>query len=243
MADRPVLFSAPMIRALIGGRKTKTMTRRLAWHGAGPCQERDRASLERRGHLFERRGKDCFESAPSRWQKVRPGDRLWVRETISTQDLCDGECHYRATIGEDTDYFPEEISEIRWTPSIHMPRWASRLTLIVEATRIERLQDITEADAAAEGCVYTDFGEYQPPGQASLDGGKTFHPFKMRQHNGWHSGEATHPDQCFGSAWAAFSGLWEHLNGPGAWDANPEVVVLTFRVVRENIDKVEAVRG
>jgi hypothetical protein len=83
------------------------------------------------------------------WQ---PGDTLWVRETWSDQDCCEGECFYRATIDQDTTYSPEEIAEIRWQPSIFMPRWASRITLAVTTVKVERLQDISEEDATAEGC-------------------------------------------------------------------------------------------
>ncbi len=121
-------------------------------------------------------------------------------------------------------------------PSIFLPRWASRLTLTVTDVRIERLLDISEADAIAEGIVFRDFGEYVPNGQMSIDGGKTFHGFKPRQHDGWHWGEAIHPDQCLGSARSAYCNLWNHINGDGAATANPWVVAYTFSVDRKNID-------
>lgn len=186
MPDYPVLFSAPMIRALLDGRKT--MTRRLA-------------------------GKN---GKPTPWQKVRPGDRLWVRETW--QSLSFGDYEPTTAAPADVRYFAtdalancdREVRGYPWRPSIHMPRWASRLTLIVEEPRIERLQEITEADAIAEGA----------PCLAVDEDGKFFADVPGATHR------------------CGFAGLWDHLNGAGAWDENPEVVALKFRVVRENIDKI-----
>ncbi len=139
MGDRGILFSAPMVRALIEGRKTQT--RRLAGG--------------KRRLVYN----DYFEAdmpsgpvKPTIWQKVEPGDKLWCRETHCIVDWPSWDapyCVYRAA-----DPSPQE-APVRWRPSIHMPRWASRLTLIVTDRRLERLQDITEEDAKAEG-VETD---------------------------------------------------------------------------------------
>jgi len=138
MTDHPIIFSAPMIQALLDGRKS--MTRRLAW-------------------MFSTKGVDHWR--PSRWQKVKPGDRLWVRETWAHDgpdlatvketcfDIMPGSAiygpYYRATeVAPDT---------LNWRSPIFLPRWASRLTLIVTATKIERLHDISEEDAILEGCA------------------------------------------------------------------------------------------
>lgn len=142
MTDIPIIFSAPMIRALLDGRKT--MTRRLAW------RLRDVS--------------DNHTRTPTSWQKVKPGYQLWVREAaayINNEEFGEPSYwQYRA----DTDGrcfaggWPEEErgnpERPRWKPAIHIPRCASRLTLIVTATKIERLQDISEDDAESEG-VYT----------------------------------------------------------------------------------------
>lgn len=120
------------------------------------------------------------------------GDRLWVRETWTPTDG-DNECLFRATIKDDTDYSPEEIANIRWKPSTHMPRWASRITLVVTAVRKERLQDITCADAIAEGV-------------------KINH-------------DCATPDPRVG-----FRDIWFTLYGPSAWDANPMVWRVVFKV-------------
>ena len=117
MTDRPVLFSAPMVRALIEGKKTQT--RRLAWSKNETCP------------------------IPTIWQKVKPGDRLWVRETWAECNGPPRSAVYRANL--------QNAHEWRWTPSIHMPRWASRITLVVTEARVERLQEISHDDAVAEG--------------------------------------------------------------------------------------------
>ncbi len=104
MTDRGIIFSAPMVHALLAGRKSQT--RRLA-------------------------------SSPL--ARALPGDRLWVRESFA---LMDGATLYRA----DT---PTE--SIRWTTPLHMPRKLSRLTLTVTGIRLERLHEISESDADAEG--------------------------------------------------------------------------------------------
>lgn len=100
-------------------------------------------------------------------------------------------------------------------PSIHLPRWASRLTLIVETVKVERLQDISEADAIAEGI------EPAPP------------PHPGYRHYGERDGL---PGIV---AVDSYKALWESLHGAGAWRANPDVVALTFRVVKENIDRIK----
>jgi hypothetical protein len=122
--DRPIIFSAPMVRALLDGRKTQT--RRLLSSPLG---------------------------------RVRPGDRLWVRESYwhAPSGLGFDTNHINGTLVYSADGLGPDAEDraraagIRQRPSIHMPRWASRLTLRVTAARRERLQDICEADAIAEG--------------------------------------------------------------------------------------------
>ncbi len=133
MKERPILFSGEMVRAILEGRKTQT--RRLAKVNAD--------------------GYPCDSLCP-----YCPGDRLWVRETWSCGKVFDrtppGQIPtverdipvwYAAEDGE------ESINRGRWRHSIHMPRWASRITLEVTGVRVERLQDISEADACAEGIM------------------------------------------------------------------------------------------
>lgn len=187
--DIPVIFSSPMVRALLDGRKT--MTRRLAWQ---PRRE-------------IKKGVGIYGCPASPWQKVEPGDRLWVRECwagyIEKMDGTTGVpwAHYRAT--DENDFLPG----MKWKPSIHMPRWASRLTLVVTSTKIERLQDISEADAKAEG--------WTPRPEVSAD-----------------------PEVHRDAARDWFSDLWTDLHGVESWRSNPEVVALSFKVVRQNIDGI-----
>ncbi|KAG8151685.1 hypothetical protein [Burkholderia catarinensis] len=196
----------------------------------------------------------------------KPGDRLWVREThaqVFEVDIPSG----RPTGPTGTAGSPArpdwksryvycadgpmpnvqwhhigDSQPVRWTPSIHMPRRASRITLEITGVRVERMQSISEADAIAEGAVYTDFGIEPPKGSLSLDGGRTFHPVvRSTQRNGWHMGDATSHKRCMGSAKYAFANLinrlhggenW-NLKGPGLWEANPWVWVIEFRRVEQ----------
>lgn len=222
--DIPIIFSAPMVRALLAGRKT--MTRRLAWRWV-----KDRADR----HLSVDDADGTHQ--PSFWQRVQPGDRLWVKEAWRVgawSEDAEVAVDYRASPelkntpwmpvpGDRFDEFHRKISdELRrlgvehdadgnydwkpgesplcWRPSIYMPRWASRLTLTVTETKVERLHAISEEDAQAEG-VQHQFG----------------------------------PDFIVPYA-AAFAALWSKLHGEGAWEANPEVIALTFAVEQKNID-------
>lgn len=139
MTDRPIIFSGPMVRALLDGRKT--MTRRLA-------------HLPPR--VFMKIGDGPVEPilAPSNWRKVAPGDRLWVRESIkivgSFLDYSNGE---RRQCAARDEYFWAVNYRREKVPAIHMPRWASRITLEVTAVKVERLAQISEEDALAEGIV------------------------------------------------------------------------------------------
>lgn len=132
--------------------------------------------------------------------------------------------HYEAD-GEDgnpSEFYMSHGNEIGWSPSIHMPRWASRLTLPVLATRIERLQEITDEAAKAEGVVFI------------------HHPGTTL---GWHwnpAEAAKGPDHCLLTARHAYGNLWQHINGAGAWNKNPWVTVTQYRVIKANIDAPEA---
>ena len=152
MTDRPILFSALMVRAILAG--TKTQTRRVAKH-----------PLAQNLSYIVDIGKGWFGDEEGEVQircpYGQPGDRLWVRETwqavsgndrarhIMTHPRPDrGWLEYAATPRADEPAY-------KWRPSIHMPRWASRITLEVTGVRVERLQDISEADAMAEGVHYS----------------------------------------------------------------------------------------
>ncbi len=261
MTDRPIIFSAPMVRALVEGRKTQT--RRL---------------IKPQPKEPQQFGGEWFDLAVERYRsgddgetpiiKYAPGDRLWVREAWRigwwnedegriAVDYCDGPRREWLTIPDDEDgekfnrfwqsscdelehkgiepnaegrhLWEPGSSPLRWRSSIHMPRWASRLTLIVESVRVERLQDISEVDVKAEGlaCLSKDQGRVWKWGLPESDG----HPGPQ----GWQW-----QMWCIGSA-PAYAKLWDRIHGPGAWAANPWIAAITFRVVKSNIDNPEAV--
>lgn len=147
--ERPILFSGPLVRAILEGRKTET--RRPVRLPAGYEHGEVYAYGGRSGDRF------VLECDPGPHRAVKcpyglPGDLLWVRETFGTVEggQC---CVYRADDGwaENEPESKEMLDGHRWRPSIHMPRWASRLLLAVKSVRIEPVQDITDAGAVAEG--------------------------------------------------------------------------------------------
>lgn len=225
MTDRPIIFSAPMVRALIDGRKTQT--RRL---------------LNPQPETFMVDGKECEvtallvdgEAVPRvatgrvlTGQRLRyaVGDRLYVREAwshsadgvfeiLQARMMGRGGVIYRA---DDDPRYPHA----KFWPSIHMPREFSRLTLIVEDVRVERLQAISEADAVAEGATCWVCG------------------------SGRVDGTSENECACFHSrsvAIQSYQVLWNSLHDKPRerWDDNPFVVAVSFSVVRGNIDQVPA---
>lgn len=190
--NKGILFSAPMVRALLDG--TKTQTRRTVKVTPDQCEDIG---------IF-------YAEHPCPYGQ--PGDRLYVRETW-LQDS-DG-IHYRAD-----ETFPEGAAAMLggWRPSIHMPRKASRITLEVTGVRVERLNDISEADAIAEGitCENVIVG-------CNCNGGVHREEFADRYFfdGGFCDGYEYAED--------AYRALWEKINGPGSWDLNPWVWVIEFR--------------
>lgn len=234
MADRPILFSAPMIRALLAG--TKTQTRRLlpTAHPRHPHHNQIRMDVL----IYDPQLPEAWY-----WDGVHervgasylipyaPGDRLWVREAHYLTD--DGDNEYalfpadeEAEIAEhlahvallERDYPPASVWEKhkRLRPSIHLPRWASRLTLTVTEVRVQRLQDISEADARAEGIEQANSGRFFDPSMSK--------------------GAAAHLGGMHHRARDAYAALWDSLHGPGSWEANPWVVAVSFDVRKGNID-------
>lgn len=151
----PILFSGPMVRALLDGRKTQT--RRVMKHPeyygcpTGDCP-----------HWKQTECNEAMQvNAVPDCPYGKPGDLLWVRETwCNVDDRQFGGAvwvdykatpRYSAEMPAGWENEPDSVEALSWKPSIHMPRWASRLTLEITGVRVERLQDISEADAMAEG--------------------------------------------------------------------------------------------
>lgn len=200
MKERPILFSAPMVRALLTG--TKTQTRRVAKEF---CPE----------HVGILPGFPNQSNSPY----GQPGDLLWVRETW--QELYDPNsqrtnCHEQTTpptphhvIYRATDERPEGAT-CCWRPSIYMRRWMSRITLEIVSVRVELLQDISEADATAEGLEVrrTIAGPFYPD-------------------YGWKLKDGSRHD--YSNPRESYRTLWESINGPGSWAKNPWVWVIEFK--------------
>ncbi len=227
MTDHPIIFSAPMILALLAGHKT--MTRRLAYIIEKPKKIR---GVQYTG---------ARRSSP--WQRVKPGDRLWVRETwgrFCVMDDYDEACsemmtYYRAD-GEPFDRWIDPDSgeardRAKWRSPIHCPRAYSRLTLVVTATKIERLNDISEADAQAEGIAWDHSRDPMASGPMAARYGTARY--------GTPALDAPNVRRGFSSARGAFQALWNSLHSDGAWSENPEVVALTFTVHKTNIDAMK----
>jgi len=152
MKERPILFSAPMVRAILAGQKTQTrrVMKKLPPQKFG-CSHSIKDCIFGKGWSFnDARGNCACDGV--RCPYGEPGDRLWVRETWA--HAIGGGFHYKADYGH---------SDWLWKPSIHMPRRASRITLEVAGVRVERLQDISEADAYAEGVEATEYGQFPAP--------------------------------------------------------------------------------
>lgn len=198
MKERPILFSGPMVRALLDG--TKTQTRRI-----GKIQSPEYTELgveycehATKGTIAQATYRAFPEGGSARWAICEcpygiEGDRLWVKETHLPKA---SGILYRA------DLDSVEAAGIGgmyggWKPSIFCRREYSRITLEIVSIRVERLQDISEEDAEAEGIE---------PGERFATGCSQTITFKDCYHL-----------------------LWEDINGPGSWDANPWVWVVEFK--------------
>jgi len=229
--EHPVLFSGPMVRALLSGRKTQTrriVTPHNSYFWSAPREYwkhslfseayADRGYLHAPSHSSydddHSEREECPRCLEMGWDatthrlysKFAIGDTLWVRETWAHDapdlDSCRRGCesdgircgpYYKA----DASQF--DADSLRWRPSVHMPRWASRISLEITAVRAERLQDINEEDCEAEGI-----------GDGYL--------VRMR----------VPPPRKY-----SFKALWEGLNGEDSWAKNPWVWVLNFERVEQ----------
>jgi len=221
MKYRPILFSGAMVRALLAD--TKTQTRRILkpqpFNGR-PDDEVHKQMIENGALGQDESLTDLLNGAidhgfipEAKCPYGQPGDRLWVRETYfgnhfqhPNEPEDERELHYRA---DGLPNFEGEESLIKWRPSIFMPRWASRITLEIVNVRVERLQDISEEDARAEGV-----------GQVGIETGQVL--------------ESGAPVE-IGSYACAYCDLWESINGKGSWEANPWVWVVEFKRTESQI--------
>jgi len=203
--ERPILFSGSMVRATLADLKHQTRRIINPQPTNRPIYATPETTIQcKEAHWLDADG--IHPGVPMKCKQGKPGDLLWVKETFSAHGAFakhgTGRVNYRADKADG-----KEPSGLHWKPSIFMQRWASRITLEITAIRVERLQDISEEDAIAEGCFriqesgHTYFANHQPPPAH----GRSAHPID------------------------AYRILWESINGPGSWDANPYVWVIEFK--------------
>jgi hypothetical protein len=248
MSERPILFSAPMVRAILEGRKTQTrrIIKRPLKHPGwteyvyfGPSANNPTCVS---------RVIECGPDYPDDDSDAvlcpygAPGERLWVRETwahyqtvnsvrrpsgASFAEVSDGLAGYRADGHETIEDFRKhvqlmsgcdleavEINGDRWRPSIHMPRWASRLSLEITGVRVERVQAISYEDACAEGCAIPSL-EVPAFETVTLPAGSMESWDQIARRLRW--------PQRF------YEQVWESINGADSWAANPWVWVVEFK--------------
>ena len=202
MKERPILFSSPMLRAILEGRKT--MTRRVI-----KLDEFSESTTPGYDFAFRKRGlwhdvrlADMLDPPRRNYPGACPygtiGDRLWVRETWAPHPQDSSTVFYRATVDAEPGI---RVWDGPWKPSIHMPRWASRINLEITGIRVERVQDISEEDARAEG-LWCKFDGQGCEGQCH---------------------------KCSATAKEAFEALWDSINAKShPWASNPWVWVIEF---------------
>lgn len=241
MKERPILFSAPMVRAILEERKTQTrrdLTIPAGWQPGKLGTIISKHPKQGKFGLFIRKeihpGSGKFENdlIPCPYGKI--GDRLWVRESWHIEARRQSESHLNMTVAYrpcspravENDW-PQDSKDfdlptdtpipspnvptfgkngIRWRPSIHMPRWASRITLEITDIRVERLNEISEADAIGEGVEILPSRQYK-------DYGCRF------DHVG------------FSDPKLSFRSLWQSIHSLDSWTRNPWVWVIEFKRV------------
>ena len=204
MAEKPIIFSGEMVRAILDGRKTQTrrivkLQKRHSIYGDGRVHPAVQAITHRGDGWW---GFDASGDVKQSYVTTYPfftvrcpysiGDTLWVREEHFIAGT--GAVFYRADGKELEDGWA-------WRPSIHMPRWASRISLEITDIRVQRVQEISGGDAVAEGYPHRD--------PATFDPGNMVH--------------------AYGMAIDWYRDLWNRVNGPGAWERNDWVWCYTFR--------------
>jgi hypothetical protein len=211
---RPMLFSTPMVKALLNG--TKTQTRRVI----KDCNEIKKVPLYSEISDFNRKYRKLTNEGEYKIidSPAKIGDIIWVRETFIP--FHGGHCEYKATISRQNEMLNQDFG-IKWKPSLFMPKSACRIWNKVTNLRIERLQDISEQDAINEGvdtCFekgtqYYEEGDYKNYTWHGEGGNDSFSGYSNVQ-----------------NAKESYQSLWYKINGKKSWDENPFVWVYDFEV-------------
>ena len=218
----PILFSTPMVQAILEGRKLMTRrTKGLEEINKNPNLYRYTTSdyrIEKLIHNFDMLNEDCnrlekYVSAKCPYGKV--GDVLWVRETFVPDYFDNHSYGYKA---DWNDVAAELMPEPKWKPSLFMPKAACRIFLEITDVRVERLRDITSEDAIKEGIERKSSLEWA----YKLYGNQKVNIFNSLIN--------------WGTAIESFYTLWQSINGKESWDKNPWVWVISFKRIEKPID-------
>lgn len=217
MTEKPITFSAPMVRAILAGRKTQTR-RIIKWPAWVDDVEQAVLLVRSPPHAMAL----MKDGRPTKRFALRyqPGAHLWVRETWAP-------CACSLTTCSGTIFRADEepAIPIKWRAPMFLRRADSRITLLVTEVRVQRLQEISEADAEAEGASSLPriYGyQHQLPGWA-MDWSAVGTRSKGLL--------LTESDICLSSARMAFGNAWNSIHGDGAWKINPLVAAITFRLL------------
>ena len=237
MKERPTLFNGPMVRAILDG--VKTQTRRVI-----------KSQPEGRGLRYcnEKTGWEDWHGNPYRCPYGKPGDQLWVRETWRTE-VHGGDggpwkmIGYAATDNNEScrevplehsarfDEMWDKYQDRAWRPSIHMPRWASRIQILVKDVRVERVQDISEEDARAEGVPPNWCGDLEGwnPDEHGFMCQEGLKHLISNPGDDWDGGY-------YRTGREAFQSLWNSINEKRdfGWDKNPWVWVVEFEKMEKD---------
>jgi hypothetical protein len=241
LKEHPMLYSTPMVTAILDDRKD--ITRRM--QGLDPVNALTRI-VKHSGYHVNKKGqlvalfKDGDQAIECVCPYGGPGDLIWVRETIYAYgywSLVDGKWKFNDSSMQYEGYRymdnpPVEINEHRndgigWykRPSIFMPREAIRLKLYIESIRVERLHDITPDDACREGINYWNI-DWQ-----ALNGGEMVADYENYTWTSRLAEDSTYKDRhfpTFANPIDSFRSLWESINGKASWDSNPWVWRIEF---------------
>ncbi len=228
MKERGMIFNGEMVRAILDGRKTQTR-RSMKPQPANDIARGTFPNTEAYGWVSSMKHK--FGSTTAHFCPFgQPGDRIWVRETFQGP-LFDFEqmesylddnskfekpefCQYAADGKPAPEYYDAEDNlHCGWRPSIHMPRWASRILLEITDVHVERLNSISEEEARSEGVARLREGYW-----------KNYQP-------GWTQHQL--------SARGSFATLWDSIYGSGEWDRNPWVWVITFKRIEGDVHETD----
>ena len=223
----PILFSTPMIQAIIEGRKT--MTRRVMKPQPYPVK-RHRKEIE---EYFEWDASKKITDLPiQEWVSLCPygkvGDILWVRETFV--DVVDNDGKEVFIYKADDDFYKDTIENWKgWQPSLFMPKAACRIFLKITDIRVERLNEIREEDAKKEGVEFT-IADKEKFG-CRAQGMKLYRNYERKDNS-----LTSYPCNGFENSIISFQTLWQSINGKESWDANPWVWVIVFERIEKPTD-------